>query len=106
MVGAELKRERALEPHRLGRLLAQTGVVAQSAARAFAMQLEVGLAFAEAAAAPACSSSSSICLERLVGAGVVALEHLVDDDPEALVEGLRGGDPQDAGELVAQRAAR
>src|SRR5204863_8974116 len=35
---------------------------------------------------------------------VVALEHLMDEDPEALVERRLGRDPKDARELVLQRA--
>src|SRR5204862_8301481 len=35
---------------------------------------------------------------------VVALQHLVDDDPEALVDGRLLGDAEDAGELVLERA--
>ena len=41
---------------------------------------------------------------RAPAALVVALEHLVDEDPEALVERRLARDPEDARELVLQRA--
>jgi hypothetical protein len=37
---------------------------------------------------------------------VEALEDLVDEDPEALVEGRLGRDPEDARELVLERAGQ
>src|ERR1700748_1093371 len=63
------------------------------------------LAVAEARTAPAGVEQLVHLRERLHAVGVKALEHLVDDDAEALVDRLLGRDPQDARELVAQRAA-
>ncbi len=68
-------------------------------------QLELVLAEAEAAPAPALLEQLEQLRERLARAGVVALEHLMHDDPEALVLRLLGRDAQDARELVAQGTA-
>ena len=53
---------------------------------------------------PASSSPSSSGQARLARAAVVALQHLVDEDPEALVHRRLARDPEDARELVLQRA--
>ena len=68
-------------------------------------QLPIARGLAEPGAPPAGVEQPEHLLERVPAVGVVALEHLVDDDAEALVDGLHGGDAQHACELVTQRAA-
>src|SRR5271166_4339048 len=105
MVRAETKRELALEPHRLGALLLQALVIASERGAREIAQPPFGLALAEAAPAPARVEQAQHLAQRLSALGVIALEHLVHRDPEALVKRLGRGDAQDAGELVSQRAA-
>ncbi len=57
----------------------------------------------KARAAPARVEQREQLRERLAAVAVIALEHLVHDDAEALMHGLLCGDAQDARELVAQR---
>ena len=69
-------------------------------------QIALVLAVAEARTAPAGIEQLVHLRERLRAAvRMEALEHLVDDDAEALVHRLLGRDAQDARELVAQRTA-
>ena len=86
-VGPELEGERALEPHRLGR--PRTGSArgsGVSAAVAFARQLALLVGVAEAAAPPAGVQQAEQLRASCPAALVEALEHLVDEDPEALVD--------------------
>ena len=76
-----------------------------SATCAFSRSAQLALALAETAPAPAGVEQLQHLGERPRTFGVVALEHLVDDYPEALMKRLSGGDSQDARELVPQRAA-
>ncbi len=76
-----------------------------SATRALSNSSRSRSLLAEARAPPAGVEQREHLLERVTAVGVVALEHLVHDDAEALVDGLLGGDAQDARVLVAQRAA-
>ena len=81
-------------------------MVAQQRLRRLGAQLALLLGVAEAAAAPAGLEQPEQLGQRAGrrAAGVEALEHLVDEDPEALVERRLGRDPEDARELVLQRA--
>jgi hypothetical protein len=105
VVGSQPEGEGALEPHGLAVLVAEARVIARERRPRLVHKLALGLAFAERAAAPHGVEQLDHLRERAAALRVVALQHLVDDDAEALVNGLLGGDPQDARELVAQRAA-
>ena len=61
-------------------------------------------ALTQPGAHPACLEQLQHSLERGVRLGVEPLEHLMHDDPEALVKRLSGGDAQHARVLVAKRA--
>ena len=100
MVGAELKGERPLEPDRLAVLLAEPRVVARQGGSSLREQLELVLPFAERAPAPSGVEQGQHLLERARLFAVVALEHLVHDDPEPLVDRLLARDAKDARELV------
>ena len=103
-MAAEREGERALEPARLAAVLAQALVVAQQRDARLLVQLALLVGVGEAAATPARLEQRQDLLGAAVGGAVEALEHLVDEDPEALVERRLARDPQDARELVAQRA--
>ncbi len=105
VVGPDAEGEGPLEPDRLGVLIVQAAVVAGQRVPGLLEQLAVDSLTSEAAATPAALEQLQQLRQRGAALGVVALEHLVDDDPEALVDRLLGRDAQDAGELVAQRAA-
>ena len=100
------ERERALEPDRLGVLVLEALVVAQQRRRRLAAQLALLLGVAEAAAPPAGLEQPEQLGQRAGrrAAAVEALEHLVDEDPEALVERRLRRDPEHARELVLERA--
>ena len=68
------------------------GVVASERDVGLLAQLAVALAVAEPGATPAGVEQVEQLGECLPAVAVVALEHLVDDDAEALVDGLLGGD--------------
>src|SRR5271155_1328897 len=102
MVGSEPEGERALEPHRLGVLAVQPLVIDPQRGKRFCAQLELVLAAAEGASAPAFLEQLQQLRKRLSGGGVVALEHLMHDDPKPLVLRLLGRDTQDSSELVPQ----
>ena len=68
-------------------------------------QLDLALALAEPALAPAGVEQVQHLGERLPAFGVIALEHLVHRDPKPLMQRLSGGNAQDPRELVSQRAA-
>src|SRR3712207_6235880 len=102
---AEPELEGLLEPHRLAVLGAKPVVVADERLGRLAAQLALLLGVAEAAAPPPRLEQPEQLGQRpLGGAAVEALEHLVDEDPEALVERRLRGDPEHARELVLERA--
>ena len=84
-------------------------MVAHERLRGLAAQLALLVGVAEAAAPPAGVEQAEELVERPALAPslrrlVVALEDLVDEDPEALVDRRLARDPEDARELVLQRA--
>ena len=87
-------------------LVLEARVVAQQRLRGLGAQLALLLGVAEAAAAPAGLEQAEQLRQRACGGAalVEALEHLVDEDAEALVERRLGRDPEHARELVLQRA--
>src|SRR5438270_6572327 len=105
MVGPEPEVEGPLKPHGLGVLPGQPRVVAGQRLACLLPKQALALAVAEASASPARLEQLEHLLERRAAFGVVALEHLVDCDPEALVECLLGRDAQHSRELVSERAA-
>src|SRR5207248_1475894 len=79
-------------------------VAGQGAARLVA-QLALLLGIAEPPAAPPRVEQAEQLGQSLPAPrGVEALQHLVDEDPEALMDRRLGRDPEDPRELVAQRA--
>src|SRR6202035_6111838 len=105
MVRAEPEVELALEPDGLGILVVQPGVVAREGRPGHLAQRLLLLAVPEAAPAPADVEQVQHLGECLAAFGVVALEDLVDDDAEPLVDSLFGGDAEYARELVSQGTA-
>ena len=80
-------------------------MVAHERLRGLGPELALLLGVAEAAAPPARLQQPEQRRQPGLGAAaVVALEDLVDEDPEALVHRRLARDPEDAGELVLQRA--
>ena len=103
VVRPEPEVEGALEPHRPRSRLRQPRVVARQ--RRAALLAQLLLAFAQSGPAPHGVEELEHLGQRLRALGVKTLEHLVDDDAEALVQRLLGRDPQHARELVPERAA-
>src|SRR5204863_6412760 len=101
---AELEREAALEPDRLTFAVAvELPVLSERGDRLLAeLQLVGGVA--EAVAPPCDLEQVHQVLERAAALRVEALEHLVDGDAEALVDRRLLRDPEDARELVLERA--
>ena len=110
-VVAEAERERPLQPHRVGRARPGSARGSGSAPRSpwraagaprRSRRSRRGASRRRAgrAARPGSSSGGWVVL------AVVALEHLVDEDPEALVDRRLLRDPEDARELVLQRAGQ
>ena len=110
MVLADLEVELALQPDRfaLGDPLLLP-VEAQRLAGAVA-ELQLVVAGAEAGAPPAGLEEAVQLPQPVLALGgrilVEAFEDVVDEDPEALVDGRLLGDPEDAGELVLERAGQ
>src|SRR4051794_10107752 len=103
-VRAESEREAPLERHRLALTLAvELPVAPQRRHRALA-ELEVVVRVAEPRPPPRRLEELHQVLERSPAIRVEALQHLVDDDAEALVDRRLLGDPEDARELVLERA--
>src|SRR6185295_1686 len=84
--------------------LARALLIAAQRRLCLGVQLLLLVAPAEAAAPPAGLEQPEQLVDRMAAGLVVALEHLVDEDPEALVERRLARDPEDARELVLQRA--
>src|SRR5262249_44281091 len=105
VVGPDSERELPLEPHRLGALGVQPSVVARERLPCPLPEPKLASAFAKATSSPPRVEQAEQLRKRPSALGVVALEHLVDRDPESLLKRLLGRDPQDARELVPQRAA-
>ena len=107
-VRPELERELALEPHRLGVVGLEALVVAGERCGRLSAQLALLLGIAEAAPPPAGIEQSEQLRQsaRWVGGisvRVVALEDLVDEDPEPLVDRRLLGNAEHSGELVLER---
>src|SRR5262249_4909329 len=98
-VRAHPEGERPLEPQRLARLAAEALEVAPQRALGLAVQLVLLIGRAEAPAPPAGLEQPEELVERAPIALVIALEHLVDEDPEALVERRLARDAEDPREL-------
>src|SRR5688500_9326593 len=101
---AELEREPTLEPRRLARALLVELPVPRERRHRLLAELEVVVRVAETAPPPRRLEELHQRVERAPARGVEALEHLVYDDPEALVDRRLLRDPEDARELVLQRA--
>src|SRR5690242_10262235 len=101
---AELEREAALEPDRLGVAREVELPVAPERGDRLVPELQLVVGVPEAAAPPARLEEVHQVVERATAALVEALEHLVDDDAEALVDGRLLRDAEDARELVLERA--
>src|SRR5207248_2362223 len=94
-----------LKPDGLGLLRLEPQVVALERRRRLTAELALLLGVAEAGAAPAGVEQPQQLRERAIRSlPVEPLQHLMDEDPEALVDGWLLGDPEDPRELVLQRA--
>src|SRR5215210_3234251 len=103
-VRAEAEGERALEPHRVAGALALGLPVALERGHRAGPELAVVGAVTEAGTPPRGIEDAHELVERTAALGVVALEHLVQDDSEALIDRRLLGHAEDARELVLERA--
>src|SRR5689334_9901986 len=101
---SQLKGELALEPHGLALLGLKALVVASQRTSGLAAELALLLGVAKPSPPPARVQQTQQLGQSGGLAGVEAFQHLVDEDPEPLVERRLLGNPEHAGELVLQRA--